>query len=209
MPGYYRCEGSECGDGSQRQNGVCDKDGCDLNPFRNGNKNFYGPGSNFQVDTTKPFSVVTQFITSDNTDNGELSDIRRFYVQNGKKIEFPKTNVSGLGQYNSISNTNCGNQKRVFGEPPTFIEKGGVKGMGEAFKRGMVLVMSLWDDHAANMLWLDGDYPLDKDPNAPGVKRGPCSRDSGKPSDVERQYPNASVAFKNVKFGTIGSTVQF
>ena len=28
--------------------------------------------------------------------------------------------------------------------------------------RGMVLVMSLWDDHDANMLWLDSDYPLDR-----------------------------------------------
>lgn len=86
-----------------------------MNPFRNGNKDFYGPGSNYQVDTTKPFSVVTQFITSDNTDNADLSEIRRFYVQNGKKIPFPKTNVPGLGQYESITNNNCGNQKRVFG----------------------------------------------------------------------------------------------
>jgi len=73
VPGYYRCEGSECGDGAQRQNGICDKDGCDLNPFRNGNKNFYGAGSNYQVDTTRPFKVVTQFITVDGTDNGDLS----------------------------------------------------------------------------------------------------------------------------------------
>jgi len=57
-----------------------------LNPFRNGNKNFYGPGSNFQIDTTKPFSVVTQFITSDGTDNGDLVDVKRFYVQGGKKV---------------------------------------------------------------------------------------------------------------------------
>ena len=56
--------------------------------------------------------------------------------------------------------------------------------MGESFKRGVVLVLSMWDDHEANMLWLDSDYPLDLDPNAPGVKRGPCARDSGKPYDV-------------------------
>lgn len=86
FPGYYRCEGTDCGDGDQRQNGNCDKDGCDLNPFRNGNKNFYGPGSSFTIDTTKSFKVVTQFITVDNTDNGDLSEIKRFYVQNGKKI---------------------------------------------------------------------------------------------------------------------------
>ena len=86
-----------------------------MNPFRNGNKNFYGPGSNFNVDTTKPIKVVTQFITVDNTDSGELLKIERFYVQNGKKIAFPSTNVSGLGPYNDITNVNCGNQKRVFG----------------------------------------------------------------------------------------------
>ncbi len=73
VPGYHRCEGKECGDGEQRQNGNCDKDGCDLNPFRNGNQKFFGPGSNFAVDTTKPFKVVTQFLTSDNTDSGDLS----------------------------------------------------------------------------------------------------------------------------------------
>ena len=107
QPGYVRCEGNECGDGSQRQNGNCDKDGCDLNPFRNGNPNFYGPGSNFAVDTTRPFTVVTQFITNDGTDNGNLSEIRRFYVQGGKKIETPKTKVPGLGNYDSITDSNC------------------------------------------------------------------------------------------------------
>ena len=34
--------------------------------------------------------------------------------------------------------------------------------MGESLARGHVLVMSLWDDHAANMLWLDSDYPPDR-----------------------------------------------
>ena len=33
---------------------------------------------------------------------------------------------------------------------------------GEALGRGMVLVMSLWDDHDSNMLWLDSDFPLDR-----------------------------------------------
>lgn len=81
--------------------------------------------------------------------------------------------------------------------------------MGESFKRGMVLVLSLWDDHEANMLWLDSDYPLNLDPSKPGVKRGPCARDSGKPADVERNYPDATVSYSNIKFGNIGSTVQF
>lgn len=81
--------------------------------------------------------------------------------------------------------------------------------MGESLKRGMVLVLSIWDDHEANMLWLDSDYPLNLDPSKPGVKRGPCSRDSGKPSDVESQFPTSTVKYSNIKFGTIGSTVQF
>jgi len=34
----------------------------------NTNQMFYGPGSNYRVDTTKPFTVVTQFLTNNNTD---------------------------------------------------------------------------------------------------------------------------------------------
>ena len=70
----------------------------------------------------------------------------------------------------------------------------------------MVLVLSIWDDHAANMLWLDSDYPLDRDPSTPGTSRGTCSRDSGKPTDVENSAPNSQVIYSNIKFGPIGST---
>jgi hypothetical protein len=41
------------------------------------------------------------------------------------------------------------------------------------------------------------------------VKRGPCSRDSGKPYDVERMYGNSQVHFNNVKVGNLGTTIQF
>ena len=78
--------------------------------------------------------------------------------------------------------------------------------MGEQMKSGMVLVMSLWDDHTANMLWLDSDYPLDADPSKPGVNRGPCPRDSGKPEDMENNYPNSNVKFSKIRFGDIDST---
>lgn len=63
---------------------MCDKDGCDFNSFRMGDESFFGNG--LQVDTSKPFTVVTQWITSDNTSNGDLVEIRRLYVQNGKVI---------------------------------------------------------------------------------------------------------------------------
>ena len=81
--------------------------------------------------------------------------------------------------------------------------------MGESLDRGMVLVMSIWDDHEANMLWLDSQYPLDKSASNPGVTRGPCSRDSGKPQDVESKDANSSVKYFNVKVGPIGSTSSF
>ena len=67
--GPLRCDGTECGDTErgERYSGLCDKDGCDFNSFRMGNKSFYGVGSGFSVDTTRPLTVVTQFITHDGT----------------------------------------------------------------------------------------------------------------------------------------------
>lgn len=41
-------------------------DGVSINPYRDGKRNLYGTGSNFAIDTRRPFTVKTQFIT----DNG-------------------------------------------------------------------------------------------------------------------------------------------
>merc|ERR1711879_1026140 len=38
-------QGPSCGEG--RYDGVCDRDGCDFNPFRTGVSKFYGPGPQF------------------------------------------------------------------------------------------------------------------------------------------------------------------
>jgi len=73
--------------------------------------------------------------------------------------------------------------------------------------KGMVLVMSIWDDHAANMLWLDSNYPTSSPTTQPGVARGPCATSTGVPSTVESQYGSSYASFGNIKFGTIGSTV--
>ena len=78
--------------------------------------------------------------------------------------------------------------------------------MGDQMKNGMVLVMSLWDDHDANMLWLDSNYPLDKDPSIPGVDRGPCPIDSGTPEDMEANYPDSTVVFSKIRVGDLDST---
>ena len=109
--------------------------------------------------------------------------------------------------WDSITDEFCIKKKEVFRDQNSFNGLGGMKKMGEAFKNGgMVFVMSLWDDHFAHMLWLDSDYPPDRDPSEPGVSRGTCPTDSGVPAGVEAQYPDATVTYSNIKYGPIGST---
>merc|ERR1712012_1520613 len=59
--GNVRCEGTPCGDNAsgERYDGLCDKDGCDFNSWRLGDQTFFGPGSNFAVNSEKPMTVVT------------------------------------------------------------------------------------------------------------------------------------------------------
>ena len=40
-------------------------------------------------------TVVTQFITSDGTDNGDLVEMRRLYVQDGKVVQNSFSDVNG------------------------------------------------------------------------------------------------------------------
>jgi len=199
LAGPKRCENEkDCG-----ASGFCDKAGCDLNTFRLGDKAFFGAGSSFAVDTTEPFTIVTQFITSDNTDAGDLVDIRRKYVQNGKVIETPSLDVD-KGKYNSITADFCTAQKKEFADGDSFTPHGGMKQMGEALGRGMVLVMSIWDDTAAHMLWLDSSYPPGK--TGPGVVRGPCDPSTGEPGQTRAKYPDSLVKYSNIKFGAVGTT---
>ncbi|KAJ8509372.1 hypothetical protein ONZ45_g8448 [Pleurotus djamor] len=202
-PGLYRCEGLECGDGPNRYDGVCDKDGCDFNPFRMGDQSFYGLGKT--VDTNQKMTVITQFFTHDNSDTGTLVEIRRKYVQNGVVYDNPSSTFPELSQYDSITDDFCVDQKNLFGDNHYYNLNGAGAKMGQSLAQ-MVLAMSLWSDHGAHMLWLDSDFPLDKSPSEPGVSRGECATTSGVPDEVEAQYPNASVTFSNLKIGTIGST---
>lgn len=157
------------------------------------------------MDTKSKFTVVTQFITSDGTDTGTLSEIRRKYVQNGKVIDNSVSKISGVSG-NSITDSYCNAQKTAFGDTNSFEKLGGLNAMGGAIGRGMVLALSVWDDHAVNMLWLDSTYPTDKSATAPGVARGTCSTTSGAPTDVEKNSPNSQVIYSNIKIGPIGST---
>jgi cellulose 1,4-beta-cellobiosidase len=200
----FACQGTECGNGqAQRYQGVCDKDGCDMNPYRNGNKQFYSPGANYTVDTSKKVTVVTQFITTDGTSNGDLKEIRRVYVQDGKVIQNAKVAIAGLEPVNSITDEYCSAQKKAFGGAVNHHEQlGGLKKMGEAIGRGMVLAMSIWDDAGGFMSWLDQDPGTGE----PGVGRGPCPTTAGRPADLIRDYPDAKVVFSNIRSGDIGST---
>jgi cellulose 1,4-beta-cellobiosidase len=210
--------GSACSAG-----GICDPAGCDFNSWRMGNQTFLGPGSGFTIDTTKPIQVVTQFISSDGTANGDLVEIRRKFVQNGKVFDNSYSNIPGLTPYNSITDATCQAQKTAFSDTNYFSQAGGIKQMGAAFKRGMVLVLSIWDDTSVSMLWLgqsaparfawtslillpDSDYPTTADASQPGVNRGPCSTSSGKPADIEKSQASAKVIYSDIRWGDIGST---
>lgn len=160
---------------------------------------FYGPGTGFTVNTQQKITVVTQFIET----SGALSEIKRFYVQNGKVIPNSASNIAGVSG-DSITAAYCTAQKSVFGDTDSFASKGGLAQMGAALAQPMVLVMSLWDDHYSNMLWLDSTYPTTS--SALGAARGTCATTSGAPSDVESASAGATVVYSNIKFGPIGST---
>lgn len=202
-----QCSGQACGDNDkgQRYAGICDKDGGDFNPFRLGDKTFYGSGADFAIDTTQKMTVVTQFLTADNTTTGDLVEIRRLYVQNGKVIQQRPVTVGGK-QFDSITDDFVDTAKTAFNDTNSFQSKGSLKGMGAAMDNGMVLVMSLWSDDAAHMLWLDSDYPTTEPATNPGVARGTCATTSGVPKDLIKNDPNAYVTYSNIKFGDIGST---
>ncbi|KAM0421010.1 hypothetical protein ACHAPT_011253 [Fusarium lateritium] len=200
----HTCEGDDCGGtySKTRYAGTCDPDGCDFNAYRQGNETFYGPGSEFTVDTTKKMTVVTQFIKGS---SGGLSEIKRFYVQNGKVIGNAESTIPN-NEGNSITEEFCTAQKKAFGDDDDFAAKGGYSQMSDALAAPMVLAMSLWDDHKANLLWLDSTYPTDA--TGAGAKRGTCATDSGVPKEVEASAPDSKVTYSNIKFGPIGTTFE-
>jgi len=213
--GQVRCSGSSCGDvddsnPDSRYEGMCDKDGCDLNPYRYGIYDFYGPGADFTVNSLLPMTVVTQFITTDGTDDGDLMEIKRIYIQNNNVFESPAITMPSVATgeettYYGITDDFCASSRQNFNESHNgFKDHGGMKAMGASMDRGQVLVMSLWDDHYAEMLWLDSTYPTDS--TKVSDMRGPCPTTSGAPTDVEVNAANSTVVFSNIKFGPIGST---
>lgn len=102
----------------------------------------------FTVDTTRKFTVVTQFITDSGTSSGNLQEIRRLYIQDGKLIQNAPASTGG----NSLTDSFC-----VANGFTGYTAQGGMAPLTKAFGTGMVLAISLWDDPSANgMSWLDG-----------------------------------------------------
>jgi cellulose 1,4-beta-cellobiosidase len=212
VTGLYKCTGALCGSTADRYSSVCDMDGCDYNAYRLGQVAFYQPNNNATagVDTDRPFTVVTQFLTTTTGDatGGSLREIRRLYVQDDRVVENAIVQVPGIDKGNSITDEFCAQEKEAFGGAVNaFRAQGGLRGMGEALGRGMVLVMSVWDDSGSAMKWLDATFPDNSDPaKDPGTARGPCKPDEGKAEDLLKTAPWARVKFSNVKSGEIGST---
>ncbi|KAK0391433.1 hypothetical protein NLU13_0934 [Sarocladium strictum] len=178
--GVYKCEGPECA-----FDGVCDKNGCGYNPYAVGHKDFYGYEK--LVDTSRPFTVVTQFPSDE---EGNLIEYRRFYIQDGKKIDNPPVLENGEPtEVNWMDDPYCAATGAA-----RYMDLGATKGMGDAMSRGMVLAFSVWWDEGGHMEWLDHDYA------------GPCAEGEGAPSVIRESQPDTSVTFSNIKWGEIDST---
>ncbi|KAI1801669.1 glycoside hydrolase family 7 protein [Daldinia bambusicola] len=198
-PGVYACHGDElCG-----PLGVCDKSGCAYNTWRMGNTTYYGPRSpapgssynpdrtRFTVDTSRPFTVTTQFLTQGNPADitkGILNEVRRLYVQDGVVIENAPVVARNMPPGDSLRMSHC---QAV---ADNFENMGGLKNTGQALDRGMVLAFSIWNDDKQFMNWLDAG-------NA-----GPCTYEEGSPEIIRSKRPDTSVTFMNIRWGDLGST---
>ncbi|KAI1813125.1 concanavalin A-like lectin/glucanase domain-containing protein [Poronia punctata] len=159
---------------------TCDKGGCGLNPYAQGFKDYYGPGGT--VDTSKPFTVVTQFNTDDGTTSGTLASITRKYIQDGAVID------SASPDGDVITQESC------YAADPDAETFGGLTTMGEALGRGMVLTFAIWNDASQFMNWLDSG------------SNGPCSETEGDPALIAENDATTHVVFSNIRWGDIGST---
>jgi len=179
----------ECGSqkAGHRNDGPTDRNGCYMNPYFMGHKNFYGPGEKYTVNTKKPFAIVTEFREKD----GDLEGMYQYYYQGGKKIPQPEYKY---GSCNAMTNEWC---KKMFADKHDdtfFLDHGGMPQFSKAVKRGMTMVMSFWDDMATDMNWLDSG------------ERGTCAKGDGDPRLLRELHPDASFGIRHVRWGPIGTT---
>jgi cellulose 1,4-beta-cellobiosidase len=204
VPAQINCDLDDCGGNASngRYGGQCDPDGCDFNPYRMGNTTFYGAGQ--MDDSTKPITVVTQFITDDGTVDGTLAEIKRFYFQDGVIIDYSYSESTGAS---SITSDFCGAQKLLFGNDNAFEDHGGMAMMTEALRNGMVLAMMIGDDKYNDLRWLDSVDPVEEDSARPGVMRGTCPYDDQSLQLQAVVGRSASVEFSKIRVGDIDSLI--
>lgn len=135
---------------------------------------YYGPG--LTVDTSKVFTIITQFNTDTGSPSGNLVSITRKYIQNG--VSIPSAQSGG----------------DIISSCPSASSYGGLTTIGKALASGMVMTFSVWNDNSAYMNWLDSG------------SSGPCSSTEGNPSTILANNPNTHVTFSNIRWGDIGST---
>ncbi|KAG6611531.1 Exoglucanase 1 [Phytophthora cinnamomi] len=203
--GQQKCTSvKDCGSADETcYTGWCDKNGCAFNAFRMGHQEFYGRGKDFDIDTTRPFTVVTQFVAAGNTETGELAEIRRLYKQDGRVLDNPSSTWPTLNGTDSITDAMCNTSKTYFDDPAYF--SSGLAELGRDMVGDMTLAMSVWVDYGLNMSWLDSHFPGD-DPTQPGGLRGNCPFPGGDPETIFAENPNAGVKFMNIRSGDFGST---
>merc|ERR1712048_365857 len=206
-------DASEC-QSSGSSSSVCDQSGGGLNPFRYGpgtsydsetnNDKWHGAGSGFQLDSSAQFTVVTQFYES---------NITRFYMQEGKRIDLPTLYVKppSDGSHYGPFETPAIREDFCTDIYDRWDGDGAAKPLAQMFKnmeKGMVLAMSAWyaqetyvdgepQGSQTGMSWLDG---LNKWSPDHATKAGPCDATT---SDSGNHY----ATFSNIRFGDIGTTL--
>jgi hypothetical protein len=199
---------------------VCDQSGCGLNPFRYGpgttyntetrNDKWYGPGGTFALDSTQKYTAVTQF----HTDNeGVLTNITRFYMQKGNRVDLPTLYVlppkdgQHMGGFVNpgIDKGYCTDiYDRWNGEAANEP----LEQMGKNMENGMVLAMSAWyaqetyvngkpQGTQTGMSWLDGVNNWGK-----YIEAGPCHDST---TDTAGPY---HATFSDIRIGDIGTTLK-
>ncbi|CRK40623.1 hypothetical protein BN1723_004872 [Verticillium longisporum] len=131
---YHVCTDTTCGGtySEDRYGGGCDANGCDYNPYRLGNTEFYGQGKT--VDTRSKFTVISRF--RDNVSE-------QVFIQNGNVIIPPKPTLAGLTQFNAaITPEFCTAYPTIFGDRNRHDEIGGHTQLNAAYRLPMVLVLS-------------------------------------------------------------------
>lgn len=160
------------------------------------------------IDTTKKFTVTTQFITDDNTASGSLIDVRRSYRQGNRTIEnavaTAASGYEGLDSVTAVSSV-FHSHRFLYHKLTIFQEYcdaksaegkrlGGLDAQGRALERGSVLIFSIWNSDGDFMNWMDsGDA-------------GPCNATEGNPELILANQPDTHVNFSNVRWGDIDST---